>query len=56
MGFFLVNIMRMIDGFDEFHWSNLPRNTIPIACAFSRGNEIVAYVVPLSAAKPESSD
>lgn len=35
---------------------HLPRNTIPIAAAFSRGNEIVAYVVPLSAAKPESSD
>lgn len=35
---------------------HLPRNTIPIATAFSRGNEMVAYVVPLSAAKPESSD
>lgn len=35
---------------------HLPRKTIPIAAALSRGNEIVAYVVPLSAAKPESSD
>lgn len=34
----------------------LPRKTIPIACAFSLGNDIVAQVVPLSAAKPESSD
>lgn len=40
----------------RFHLSDLPRNTIPIACAFSRGNEMVAYVDPLSAAKPESSD
>lgn len=29
---------------------------MPIACAFSRGSDIVAYVVPRSAAKPESSD
>lgn len=35
---------------------DLPRKTMPIACAFSLGNDIVAYVVPLSAAKPESSD
>lgn len=35
---------------------HLPRNMIPIACTFSRGKEIVAYVVPLSAARPESSD
>lgn len=29
---------------------------IPIDCAFCRGIEIVAYVVPRSAANPESSD
>lgn len=41
---------------DVFYRKNSPRNTNPIACALSRGSDIVAYVVPLSAAKPESSD
>ena len=41
---------------EHFYCIHLPRNTIPIAWAFSRGNEMVAYVVPRSAAKPESSD
>lgn len=36
--------------------SNLPAKTIPIALTLSRGNEIVAYVVPRSVANPESSD
>jgi hypothetical protein len=33
-----------------------PANIMPIACAFSRGIDIVAYVDDLSAASPESSD
>lgn len=33
-----------------------PANVIPIFVVLSRGNVMVAYVVPLSGAKPESSD
>ena len=35
---------------------NLPANVMPIFVVLSRGNVMVAYVVPRSGAKPESSD
>lgn len=35
---------------------NSPTNVMPILCALSRGSVIVAYVVPRSGARPESSD
>lgn len=34
----------------------IPESTMPIVDALSLGSDIVAYVVPRSAARPESSD
>lgn len=39
-----------------FNFYNSPANVIPIFVVLSLGNVKVAYVVPRSGAKPESSD